>query len=86
MTDQIPNPKSRIPNWLAWTLLAFAGCHPAVNAQPKADGPAAQVGGPLEVVMAGLPVKKTLTLVTTQPGRRSWPRMSAKCSSITAIE
>jgi len=49
--------------------LALAGCNPAVNAQPKADGAAAQAGGALEVVMAGPPVKKTLSLTTTQPAR-----------------
>jgi HlyD family secretion protein len=69
MTNQIPNPQSQIPICLGLALVALAGCNPAVNAQPKADGAAAQAGGALEVVMAGPPVKKTLTLVTTQPGR-----------------
>jgi RND family efflux transporter MFP subunit len=45
-------------------LLAFAGCDPAAVAQPQ---PAA--GGALEVVQAGNPTRKTLTLTTTQPAR-----------------
>jgi RND family efflux transporter MFP subunit len=68
MTKQIPNPKSQISNCLAWVLLALAGCAP-VHAQPKGEGAKVQTGGPLEVVLAGPPVKKTLTLVTTQPAR-----------------
>jgi HlyD family secretion protein len=69
MIKQIPNPQFQIPNCLGLALLALAGCHPAVNAQPKGDGAAAPAGAALEVVVAGQPVKKTLTLVTTQPAR-----------------
>lgn len=50
---------------------ALAGCGPAA-AQPKAGGqvaaPAAS-GGALEVVMAGKPTRKSLTLMTMQPAR-----------------
>jgi RND family efflux transporter MFP subunit len=49
----------------------LSGCSAAV-AQPKANGkvaaPAASGAG-LEVVMAGKPARKTLTLITTQPAR-----------------
>ena len=68
MTKQILNRKLQIPNYVGLGLIALAGCAP-VNAQPKADAAGAQSGGPLEVVIAGPPVKKTLTLVTTQPAR-----------------
>ena len=44
---------------------AFAGCGPVAVAQPQ---PQAKSGG-LEVVMAGKPARKTLTLVTAQPAR-----------------
>jgi len=67
-TKQIPNLKSQIPNrWLDfWALLpiALAGCNPSVVAQQ-----AAPAGGALEVVMAGKPVRKTLTLISAQPAR-----------------
>jgi len=46
--------------------LALAGCGPAAVAQPQA-APAA--GGALEVVQAGNPTRKTLTLTTAQPAR-----------------
>lgn len=52
--------------WHFVLISVAAGCGPAVNAQPKAgEGPAAA----LEVVLAGQPARKTLTLVTTQPAR-----------------
>jgi HlyD family secretion protein len=63
MTKQLPNPIFQIPNWLAATILAVAICQSAANAQAPA------ASGSLEVVMAGKPVRKTLTLVTTQPAR-----------------
>jgi HlyD family secretion protein len=52
-------------------LLLAAGCNPVALAQPKGGKePAAQgAGGATEVVMAGKPVRKTLTLTTTQPAR-----------------
>ena len=68
MTKQIQNSKSQILICLGLAFIALVGCAP-VNAQPKADGAAAPAGGALEVVIAGPPVKKTLTLVTTQPAR-----------------
>ena len=45
----------------------LVGCAPAVIAQPKTDTSAG--GSALEVVMAGKPARKTLTLITTQPAR-----------------
>jgi RND family efflux transporter MFP subunit len=51
---------------VALLLVAFAGCAPVAVAQPKAES---QRGGALEVVMAGKPARKTLTLTTTQPAR-----------------
>src|SRR5262245_50205333 len=48
-------------------VVVLTGCTPAVNAQPK--GGAAQSSGALEVVLAGKPARKTLTLTTTQPAR-----------------
>jgi RND family efflux transporter MFP subunit len=45
--------------------LVLAGCAPTAIAQPQA----APAGGSLEVVQAGNPSKKTLTLTTTQPAR-----------------
>jgi RND family efflux transporter MFP subunit len=71
MTKQIQNPKSKIQNtgYLVAALfsLLLEGCSPAVNAQPKV-AEATGTGG-AEVVIAGKPARKTLTLVTTQPGR-----------------
>src|SRR5688500_1934054 len=55
---------------LLLTIL-LAGCGPEVNAQQKAassTAPAAN-SGPLEVVLAGPPVRKTLKLVSNQPAR-----------------
>ena len=49
---------------LGTMLAAVAAFQDAVRAQTPASS-----GGPLEVVMAGKPVKKTLALVTTQPAR-----------------
>ena len=46
--------------------ILVAGCSPAAVAQPQAAPPA---GGALEVVLAGKPMRKTLTLTTTQPAR-----------------
>src|SRR6478672_690496 len=63
MTKQLPNPKFQIPNWLAATILAVATCQSAANAQAPA------ASGSLEVVMVGKPLRKTLTLTTTQPAR-----------------
>jgi RND family efflux transporter MFP subunit len=58
MTNQIPNPKSQI-GLLAAILLA--GLVSLANAQTSS--------GPLEVVLAGKPARKTLTLISTQPAR-----------------
>src|SRR5262249_37132433 len=44
-------------------LCTLAGCSPAAIAQGQGAGS----GGALEVVLAGKPAKKTLTLTTTQP-------------------
>jgi RND family efflux transporter MFP subunit len=64
MIKQIPIPKSQIPDWFAGlTILVVATCQAAVYAQAPA------ASGPLEVVMAGKPVRKTLALTTTQPAR-----------------
>jgi RND family efflux transporter MFP subunit len=51
--------------------IPLAGCGPAASAQQKAassTAPAAS-SGPLEVVLAGPPVRKTLKLVSNQPAR-----------------
>jgi HlyD family secretion protein len=45
-------------------LLTFAGCGSPATAQPQPSG-----SGALEVVMAGKPTRKSLTLTTTQPAR-----------------
>jgi HlyD family secretion protein len=50
----------------AFCILFAAGCGPTAIAQPQ---PAAAGGSALEVVIAGRPVRKTLTLTTTQPAR-----------------
>lgn len=53
-------------------LLSAAGCGPAVNAQQKPAAEAAvgkPTSGALEVVLAGKPVRKSLTLMTAQPAR-----------------
>ena len=68
MSSQIPNPKSHVPNRrgkfaLVLAPIFFACCLSVAHAQPK---PAA---GALEVVLAGKPVRKTLTFTTTQPAR-----------------
>jgi HlyD family secretion protein len=60
MTKHIQSPKSA-----GLLLLVLAGCSPAAVAQPKA----AASGEALEVVMAGKPGRKSLTLTTTQPAR-----------------
>lgn len=53
---------------LGVSILALAGCGGPVAADHKQpEAPAAT--GPLEVVLAGPPVRKTLTLVSTQPAR-----------------
>jgi len=68
MTRKIQNLKSQIssfPLFLA-TILLLVACPSGAEAQAPA-APAA--GGPLEVVMAGKPVRKTLALTTTQPAR-----------------
>jgi RND family efflux transporter MFP subunit len=49
--------------------LLLAGCGPAVVAQNKQPAAAVQASGALEVVVAGQPVRKTLTLVSNQPAR-----------------
>src|SRR5262245_20417028 len=49
----------------AFCILAVTGCNPAAIAQGQGAGS----GGALEVVLAGKPAKKTLTLTTTQPAR-----------------
>src|SRR5438874_31955 len=70
MTKQIHNSKSKIHNCRIFGMilpLVVAGCGSVALAQPKA-GPAPAAGA-LEVVMAGKPVRKTLTLTTTQPAR-----------------
>src|SRR5688500_7239548 len=53
---------------LCSALALLAGCGPtdvANNNQPEV----AEAGSALEVVMAGPPARKTLTLVSTQPAR-----------------
>lgn len=69
--------KFEIDSWnavaAALTLLTLTavGCGPAVNAQQKGGVESAgkSSGAALEVVMAGKPVRKSLTLTTTQPAR-----------------
>src|SRR5262245_49160929 len=56
MTKQTQNPKSQIPN-LKLALVMFLACTSTAHAQS------------LEVVLAGKPVRKPLTLTTTQPAR-----------------
>src|SRR4051794_39314773 len=70
MAKQIQNPKSKIQNCCLclFGAILFAACAPAAMAQPKAAAPPAG-GAALEVVMAGKPTRKTLTLTTTQPAR-----------------
>jgi HlyD family secretion protein len=65
MTKQIQKPKEKIQIWsgACVVLVLLAGCDPASAQSP------APAGGALEVVMAGLPARKTLTLTTTQPAR-----------------
>ncbi|HMC10460.1 MAG TPA: biotin/lipoyl-binding protein, partial [Pirellulaceae bacterium] len=57
--------QNRTGNYCVLACLILAACQPPVSAQPKA----APAAGALEVVMAGKPVRKTLTLTTTQPAR-----------------
>ncbi len=75
---RIRNPQSAIrnPQFLVFVLLclvpALIGCGHAVNAEHAAVPPVtlvAQTGGSLEVVMAGTPIRKSLTLISTQPAR-----------------
>jgi HlyD family secretion protein len=56
---------------LALVAFTAVGCGHSVNAQQKAAAETAgkSSGAALEVVMAGKPVRKTLTLTTTQPAR-----------------
>src|SRR4051812_5026171 len=61
MTKQNPNPKSEIRNPFIVAAAIVCSCAVVSRAQ--------QAGGPLEVVVAGKPVRKTLVLVTTQPAR-----------------
>src|SRR5262245_13434498 len=56
LTKQTQNPKSQIPN-LKLALVMFLACTSTAHAQS------------LEVVLAGKPVRKPLTLTTTQPAR-----------------
>jgi RND family efflux transporter MFP subunit len=66
MTRPIQNLKSQISNRhliVGLVILFVSACQPLVRAQAPATG------GPLEVVMAGKPVRKTLALTTTQPAR-----------------
>ena len=72
---KIQNAECQIQNWgqqISFCILnsaaciLLAGCDPAAIAQPQAAPPAA---GSLEVVQAGTPARKTLTLTTTQPAR-----------------
>lgn len=69
MTKQNQKPKTKIQNragnYCVLACLILAAYQPPVSAQPKA----APAGGALEVVMAGKPARKTLTLTTTQPAR-----------------
>ncbi len=70
MTKQIQNRKSKIQNLGSLGILfsiGLAGCPPTAIAQAPAASAAS--GGSLEVVLAGKPVRKTLTLTTTQPAR-----------------
>src|SRR5262245_58445197 len=74
MTRQFPNPKSQIPNRICVPFLAILILLAVMNwslvamAQQPKSGPAPAAGA-LEVVMAGKPARKTLTLTTTQPAR-----------------
>jgi RND family efflux transporter MFP subunit len=75
MTNAIRNPKSKIQNpWTGFALIStllVAGCGPVVVAQhkPQQAERVAQAEGPLDVVMAAKPQRKTLTLVSSQPAR-----------------
>src|SRR5437879_1531840 len=71
MTKQIQNPKSKIQNCWLWMLgaVVLAGSSPSALAQPQPKAGTTAAGGALEVVMAGKPTRKTLTLTTTQPAR-----------------
>src|SRR5687767_14861649 len=62
--------KPRLGISLIMTLvpLAITGCVPAANAQQKTTV-GTPSSGALEVVIAGKPVRKTLTFTTTQPAR-----------------
>lgn len=60
------NSQAKSPLGLLLITLVLAGCGP-VAADTKQ--PATPAGGPLEVVMAGSPVRKTLTLTSIQPAR-----------------
>jgi RND family efflux transporter MFP subunit len=63
----------RLSEWIAAGLscvaLIVAGCGAPVAADHKQPDASAAAGGSLEVVMAGPPVRKTLTFTTTQPAR-----------------
>ncbi len=66
MTKQIQNLRFQILNHKSLALVAIlvlTGCQPVVQAQPKAGASA------LEVVLAGQPVRKSLTLISAQPAR-----------------
>jgi RND family efflux transporter MFP subunit len=65
MMKQIQNPQSKDRNLklAAVAISILSGFQFATFAQPPA------ASGPLEVVMAGKPVRKTLALTTTQPAR-----------------
>jgi cobalt-zinc-cadmium efflux system membrane fusion protein len=67
---------------LALLCFAFAGCGAAI-AQPKA-GNSSSASGALEVVMAGKPTRKTLTLATTQPARIEALEQTPIYSRVTA--
>src|SRR4051812_31906362 len=61
MTRQIQNQKSKILNAAIVAVAIVCGYAIASHAQ--------QASGPLEVVVAGKPTRKTLALITTQPAR-----------------
>src|SRR5439155_1936708 len=63
----VPSTQYSVLSMAIVAFVATVGCGPAAVAQPKAG--LAPASGSIEVVMAGKPVRKTLTLTTTQPAR-----------------
>src|SRR5438093_7745871 len=63
----VPSTQYSVLSMAIVAFVATVGCGPAAVAQPKAGAEPAR--GAIEIVMAGKPARKTLTLTTTQPAR-----------------